>query len=127
MKKTLVVGLIGLSAGPVFAAADKVQPLDAKPGLWQTTMTPKNGATMTYKNCLKAEDLASGKWANNFKCSTWRVLNCTGTDIEVEGRGCNMGHGMTADLHMKFHFPDSQHGTRAKRRGRLVAVVRDQA
>lgn len=39
MRKVLCVGVIGLAATAVFAANDKFQPLNVKPGLWEVTET----------------------------------------------------------------------------------------
>jgi len=96
--------------------------LNVKTGLWQTTVTakytglpPKMAAavkpTMTYKGCIKPKDLSTSQWVTGFKCSSWTVLKSTGTDVEAVGKACEMGNGMTADGHGKFHAQDSEHLT----------------
>jgi len=117
--------VISLAACLVLAQTAKIQPLNAKTGLWQTTQTvkltglpPQMAAainpTVTYKGCVKPEDLSTGAWANEgsrLKCSSWTVLKSTGTDMEVKAAGCEMGYGMTASGQGNFHLQDSGHLT----------------
>jgi hypothetical protein len=122
MRKAIALGVIGLAASLAFAATEKLQPLNVKTGLWQTTMTAKYtglppqmaaavNPTMTYKGCIKPKDLSTNEWVTGFKCSSWTVLKSTGTDMEAEGKACAVGNGMTADGHGKFHALDSEHLT----------------
>jgi len=103
-------------------------PLKVNTGLWQMTQTvtwtglpPQMAAMMkqmspttTYKSCVKPKDLSSNPWAegSHDKCK-WTALNSTGTDMDVQATGCEMGknYGMTADVHGKIHVLDSEHGT----------------
>lgn len=104
-----------------------LQPLNVRNGLWQMTETvawtgvpPElqaalaNGQTHSYQSCVKPEDLSTNPWAEGSgeKC-VWTVITSTGTDMEVQGTGCNMGAqmGMTAEVHGKIHVVDKQDGT----------------
>ena len=135
MRKRMTVGVICLAASLVFAstvllaqsqsgASAQITPLNMKTGLWQTTMTGKYtglppqvaaamNPTSTYKNCVRPKDLAGDAWAKNVvgKCSSVNVLKSTGTDTNVEAKGCSAGNGMTAEGHGKFHLVDSEHLT----------------
>ncbi|HKV61827.1 MAG TPA: DUF3617 family protein [Candidatus Acidoferrum sp.] len=148
MKKAIGVAVICLAASVAFAAtvllaqsqsktpaqdasathtnakvaSVQITPLNAKTGLWQTTMNAKYSGlppqmaaalnpTMTYKSCLKPKDLSSSTWAKEalgLKCSSLTVLKSTGTDEDLQGKGCDVGHGMTAEGHGKFHLLDSE-------------------
>jgi hypothetical protein len=126
MRKAIAVAVIGLAASLASAATVKLQPLNVKAGLWQTTsalkytglppqMAAAERSQITYKSCLKPEDLMNpNKWAAKelagLKCSSLAVLKSTGTDIEAQGKGCSMGdRGITADGHGKFHVQDPEH------------------
>jgi Protein of unknown function (DUF3617) len=125
MRKAIAVSGTCLAALLAFAATEKLQPLNAKTGLWQTTQTVKltglppqmAGAinpTVTYKGCVKPEDLSTAAWAtegSRLKCSSWTVLKSTGTEMEVKADGCEMGYGMTARGHGNFNLQDSEHLT----------------
>ena len=107
------------------AASAQLTPLNIKTGLWQETETGKYSGlppqiaaainpTMTYKSCVKPKDLTSDAWAKEIvglKCSSVTVLKSTRTDVDVVGKGCNAGNGMTAEGHGKFHMVDSEHLT----------------
>jgi hypothetical protein len=107
------------------AVPPPLTPLNMKTGLWQTTMTGKYiglppqiasamNATHTYKSCVKADDLTRNQWAKGLaglKCSSVTVLSSTGTDTDVQAKGCDVGDRMTADGHGKFHLTDSGHLT----------------
>jgi Protein of unknown function (DUF3617) len=128
VRTTLSVVVICLLATVAFAAAEKFQPLKVKTGLWQMTETIKwsglppemaaamkaGPATRTYKTCVTEKDLNSNPWAegSGHKCD-WSVLHSTGTDMEVQGKSCDIGseYGMKADVHMKIHVQDSGNGT----------------
>lgn len=127
MRRTIALAVLGLVASVAFAAAEKIQPLNAKTGLWQMTQTVKwtglppqmasaIGAhpTVTYKSCVKSKDLGSNPWANGSHDDChWTALNSNGTDMEVQGKSCDIGKswGMTADVQGKIHLLDSEHGT----------------
>ncbi|HEV2315001.1 MAG TPA: DUF3617 family protein [Candidatus Acidoferrales bacterium] len=139
MRKAIAVAVIGLAASLGLAAtvllaqsgttapATPVQltPLNARTGLWQTTTTMKYSGlppqfaaalkpTTTYKSCLKPKDLSPNNWTTKglgVKCSTLTVLKSTATDIDVEGKGCSVGGGMTGEGRGKFHLADTEHLT----------------
>jgi hypothetical protein len=126
VKRLLVVPLLGVSV--VIAAALQFQPLNVNTGLWQITQTmtwnslpPPVAAmlrsmpqTRTYQSCVTAQDLNTNPWARGSGDGcTWTVLNSTGTDMEVQGTGCQLGsdYGMTAQIHGQIHILDPQDGT----------------
>lgn len=125
MSKTIAIAVICLATALVLTAMVKLQPLKVKPGLWQDTVTtkytgiPPQMAAMlnsqhTFKTCLSSEGLDANEWAQDLariKCSSLTVLKSTGTDLEVQGKGCDAGNGVTADGHVKFHALDSEHVT----------------
>jgi len=103
-------------------------PLKVNTGLWQMTqsvtwtglppqmdaMMKQAAPTHTYKSCVKPRNLSSNPWAEgSHDTCKWTALNSTGTDMEVQATGCDMGkdYGMTADIHGKIHVVDSEDGT----------------
>lgn len=131
MRKGMAIGVIGWAAALVFPATalmaqsnEQITPLAMKTGGWQTTMTGKYtglpaqvaaavNPTMTYKNCVKPEDVTGHTWARDVvgKCSTVTVLKSTATDADIEAKDCQVGDGMTAEGRGKFHLVDSEHLT----------------
>lgn len=128
MRTTLSVVVMCVLASVAFAAAEKVQPLKVKTGLWQMTQTitwsgvpPDVAATLKalpattkYKTCVRTKDLNTNPWADGsgYHCD-WTVLHSTGTDMEVRGNSCDIGsdYGMTSNVHGKIHVQDSENGT----------------
>jgi hypothetical protein len=122
MRKAIAVAVIGLAASLASAATVKLQPLNVKPGLWQDTVATKYtglppqmaaalNSKLTFKTCLKGS-LDANAWAADLarvKCSSLTVLKSTGTDLEVQGKGCDAGNGITANGLVKFHVLDSEH------------------
>jgi hypothetical protein len=119
-----MVTLIGLGAVVTVAVSATLEPLQVKTGLWQMTETvtwtglpPElqaamaSGRSHNYQSCVKTEDLRSNPWAegSSARCK-WTVLNSTGTDMEVQGTACDLGNGMSADVHGKIHVIDAQNG-----------------
>src|SRR5579863_8707739 len=126
MKKAMAVAMACLAASLATAAGD-IRPLNAKTGLWQMTETVtwtglppqyaammKSGRPVSYKSCIKEKDLGTNPWSpgSGRKCN-WTVLKSTGTDMEVEAKGCQMGGNGTADVHGTVHVSDSENGTGA--------------
>jgi hypothetical protein len=126
MKRTIATVGLCLAAVLAYGAAGSGRPLNVKTGLWQISKTitwnglppqyasmNKNGQTIKYNSCVKAENLASNPWASGSgeKC-VWTVLNSTGTDMEVRGESCSMGnyYGMSAAAHGTIHIVDSEDG-----------------
>lgn len=101
------------------ALAAQITPLNMKTGLWQTTTTGKSSqmgavSPINEKHCVTAKDLSGKEWISQMmrgKCSSVTVLKSTATDLEAQGKGCQAGHGMTVDIHAKFHLLDSEHST----------------
>ena len=126
MRKAMAVAVVCLSASLATAAGD-VQPLNAKTGLWQMTQVVtwtglppqyaaamRSGQAIKYKSCVKEKDLRSNPWApgSGEKCN-WTVLKSSSSDMEVEGKSCQMGEFGTADVHGTIHVSDSENGTGA--------------
>jgi len=102
-------------------------PLNVKTGLWQMTETIKwinvppemaaimnNRQPITYKSCVRPNHLNSNPWANGSHDNcTWTALKSTGTDMEVQATGCQLGenYGMIAEAHGTIHVMDSEDGT----------------
>ncbi len=128
MRKGIALGVTALMASLAFATEQKLEPLNLKTGLWQSTtkwkytgLPPQMAQiaeaakpTRPAKLCLKPEDLNPDKWTTKglgLNCSSITVLKSTGTDLEVGAKGCDAGNGMTADGHGEFHVLDSEHVT----------------
>lgn len=125
--RTRIAALSVLGATVAVAGAASLQPLKVKTGLWQMTQTIQwtglppqldaamaRGRTHDYKTCVKPKDLTTNPFAGGSedKC-TWTVINSTGTDMEVRGNSCEMGHefGMTSEIHGTIHVVDAENGT----------------
>jgi hypothetical protein len=125
-RRFLVVPLLGASV--VIAAAVQFQPLNVSTGLWQITqimtwsaLPPPMAAMLrampqkrTYQTCVTAQDLSSNPWAEGSGDGcTWTVLNSTGTDMAVQGTGCELGsdYGLTMQIQGQIHILDPQDGT----------------
>ncbi len=99
-------------------------PLNVKTGLWQMTQTVtwknlppqmapvmQNAVPVTYKSCVKPNDLITNPWANPHDKCNWTVLNSNGTDMEVRGT-CGLGENYgTLEAHGKIHVVDPENGT----------------
>jgi len=124
MRKTIAVALVCLAASLATAAGD-IHPLNAKTGLWQMTETitwtglppqyaamMRNARPINYHSCVKEKDLSSNPWADGSgeKCK-WTALKSSSSDMEVEGKSCQMGNLGTADVHGTIHLSDSENGT----------------
>ncbi|HKS91305.1 MAG TPA: DUF3617 family protein [Tepidiformaceae bacterium] len=123
--KILALACLGSAVGTAVSAS--MHPLDVKTGEWQIAETvtwsgvpPQmrdampSGHTHTYQTCVKSKDLNTNPWAEGSSDTcTWTVLSSTGTDMEVQGSGCDLGKdfGMTANVHGKIHVLDPQNGT----------------
>lgn len=126
LRRLLLMPLLGVSV--VIAAAVQFKPLNVNTGLWQITQTMSWNAlppamaavlrgmpqTRTYQSCVTAQDLSSNPWAEGSgENCTWTVLNSTGTDMEVQGTGCDLGtqFGLTTQIHGQIHIMDPKDGT----------------
>jgi hypothetical protein len=122
--RLLLAGVCGVAFG-VLAAAGELKPLNVKTGLWLITkvvtwsdLPPQMPAMMrvpkkvSYSSCVTPQNLSSNPWADGSgEHCNWTVLNSNGTDMEVQGSGCTMGNGMTAQVHGQIHILDSENGT----------------
>jgi hypothetical protein len=114
MKKSMKLAAVGL--GGVLVVLSQSATLNVKPGEWQMHMTSvMMGKPIDYKSCVKASDLNISTWTSGTrsKC-TWKVLNATSTDMELQGSDCRMGNGPgVAQIHAKIHTTDAEdaHGT----------------
>jgi hypothetical protein len=120
MQNTAVVLLACLIA-PAAAIGADYQPLNVKPGQWQVTETytvtglpsgmSNRPQTITYKSCVTIKDLTTNPFSDPESKCTWKVLNSSGSDMEVKGTSCALGRneGMKADVHLKLHAVDSEH------------------
>jgi hypothetical protein len=99
----IFVALLFMSAVFVWAA-DKLEPLNIKTGLWEVTMNSKPSgqvpippSTTTYKSCLTKEELEKGPTFNqtDMQC-TQTILTSSPTRLEMQvacqGQGMN-GNG----------------------------------
>jgi len=125
MRVRLLLAVVCCVAFGVFAGAGPLTPLNVKTGLWLITkvttwadLPPEMPAMMkvprkvSYSSCVTPQNLTSNPWADGSgeHCS-WTVLNSNGTDMEVQGSGCTMGNGTTAQVHGQIHVVDSENGT----------------
>lgn len=125
MKLTPALALAGLAA---LLAAQTLQPLNARTGQWNITETvhyaniPAQWASMMpnnhvikYTSCVKPEELNTNPFGNPSDKCQWTVLKSTGTDMEVQGTGCQFDPqlGGTGSVHGTIHMQDAQDGTGA--------------
>jgi hypothetical protein len=124
-RRILALGCLGAVVGTAVSAS--IHPLGVKTGAWQiaetvtwTGLPPQmsaampSGHTHQYQTCVKSKDLSTNPWAQGSSATcTWTVLSSTGTDMEVQGSGCEFGKdfGMTANVHGKIQVVDPQNGT----------------
>ncbi len=121
MRKTLLASAVCLFASAAVAGSGQFQPLNVKTGLWQVTETysatglpagmPAAAHTFTYKNCVTNKDLAANPFSDPNQNCTWKVLNSTGSDMEVKGTSCSLDReqGIKANVHLKLHVVDPEH------------------
>ena len=133
MRKVTFLGVICWWA-LVVLAGEKFQPLNVKPGLWQTTwnavstgrppipdnLTPEQRAryeamvskmiaglpkTATYKSCVTKEQLNPFSEPHD-KC-TWTVLASTGSKLDLRGT-CPGNQGVKVDMTVRLEARDSE-------------------
>ena len=136
-KASLIVGMCWVAAAAAFAAAQQVQPLNVKTGLWQMTQTVtwtglppqlaalpqlaavlQNGKPVSYRSCVKSTDLITNPWSDGSgNHCRWTVLNSSASDMEVKGTSCDLGNnfGMTAEITGTIHVVDPENGTGSMR------------
>ena len=119
MRKTLYIVIACLFAASV-VGSDKYQPLNIKTGQWQVTENytvtglppgaPVGPRTITFKSCVTKEELSSNPFNDPRQKCSWKVLNSSPTDMEVNAVSCVMpGDQGTATYHFKLHAADSEH------------------
>jgi hypothetical protein len=89
MRKMILLGAL-LSSAAILLAANDIQPLNVKTGLWQVTMTSKVSElptpnTSTYKSCVRKEDLDKYPFTDPEAKCTWTVQNSTGLKMDASG------------------------------------------
>ena len=95
MRAIVLLGAISFAA-TAMVAADNLQPLNVKPGLWQVTTTTTiqgMGApeTHTYKSCVTKENLKEYPFPDRDNDCQYTVLTSTGTHMEVGGNCLSQG------------------------------------
>ena len=112
MRKMIVLEAIFLAATLV-VAADDIQPLNMKAGLWQVTMTATikgMGApqTRTYKSCVTKENMKQYPFSDPENNCKYKVQSSTGSHMDVSGSCLNRG-GEKTDFKIQVELPDSEH------------------
>lgn len=110
MRKAIVLAVISLAA-TVVVAADNIQPLNVKPGLWQVTTTTTiqgMGApeTHTYKSCVN-EDQKQYPFGDRDNDCKYVVQSSTGTHMEVSG-SCLFQGVQKAEFKIQLDVIDSE-------------------
>jgi hypothetical protein len=125
-KAKLFVGLC-LAVAATVAAAQQVQQLNVKTGLWQINQTVtwtggppqlatvlQRGNRVSYRSCVKTTDLSTNPWADGSdQHCRWTVLKSSASDMEVKGTSCDLGNefGMTGEVQGTIHVVDPENGT----------------
>jgi hypothetical protein len=99
-----------LAIAVVALAADNLQPLDVKTGLWQIdeslSFNGQPGEKESRTQCITAKQLTT-VWGKGENFCNWTVLKSTRSDLEARGTSC--GPGKNAELEAKVHRLDSEH------------------
>jgi hypothetical protein len=111
MHKMMVLGLVCLAAIGL-VAANNVQPLNVKTGLWQVTMTTTiqgmgTPRTHTYKSCVTKENLNQYPFADPDNSCNYQVQSSTGSHMDVSG-SCVPKEGGKADFKITLDATDSE-------------------
>ena len=112
MRKMIMLGAISFAVTLV-VAADNIQPLNLKAGLWQvtTTMTIQGmGApqTRTYKSCVTKENMNQYPFTDRENDCKYKVQSSTGSHMDVSG-SCVYQGGEKADFKIQLDVIDSEH------------------
>jgi hypothetical protein len=123
MNKTLLLGTIILGA-TVVIAANSLQPLNVKTGLWQVTMTTTiqgmgTPHAHTYQSCVTKENLTEYPFADPDNNCNYTVQSSTGSHMDVRGT-CHPGEGENADFKIQLDASDSED---VKGAGQLTLVA----
>lgn len=111
MHKKMFLGAISLAAIAV-VAADNVQPLNVKTGLWEVTMTTAiqgmgTPRTHTYKSCVTKENLNQYPFADRDNNCKYTVQSSTSSHMDVSG-SCMPNEGGKADFKIQLDAIDSE-------------------
>jgi hypothetical protein len=110
MNRNVKVAMIGL--GGALVVLSQSATLNVKPGEWHLNMTSMTmGKPMQYNSCIKASDRSISTWTSGSRAKcTWKVLQATSTDMELQGSNCDVGGGAgIAQIHAKIHAIDPEH------------------
>lgn len=113
MRRTILLGAIYLAAAAtVVLAADNLQPLNVKTGLWQVTTTTSfenMGAkqTRTYTSCVTKENQKQYPFADRDNDCKYTVQSSTSTHMEVSG-DCQDPGGEKAQFKIQLQVVDSE-------------------
>lgn len=111
MRKMVLLGAISLVA-TVVVAADTVQPLNVKTGVWQVTMTTTiqgmgGPHTHSYKSCVTKENLNQYPFADRENNCKYKIQSSTGSHMDVSG-SCLPQEGGKADFKIQLDAIDSE-------------------
>jgi hypothetical protein len=107
----VLLGAISLVA-TVVVAADTVQPLNVKTGVWQVTMTTTiqgmgGPHTHSYKSCVTKENLNQYPFADRENNCKYKIQSSTGSHMDVSG-SCLPQEGGKADFKIQLDAIDSE-------------------
>lgn len=110
MRTLILLGVLSFAATTMFAA-DKIQPLNVKTGLWQVTTTTTiqgMGApeTHSYKSCVTTEDQKHYPFPDRDNDCKYTVQSSTATHMEVSGN-CEYQGGEKANFRIKLDVIDA--------------------
>jgi hypothetical protein len=110
MRKMTLLGAICLAA-IIVVAADSIQPLNVKTGVWQVTMTTTiqgmgGPHTHTYKSCVTRENLNQYPFADRENNCKYKIQSSTGSHMDVSGT-CLPQEGGNADFKIQLDVVDS--------------------
>jgi hypothetical protein len=111
MRKLTLLGAISLAA-TVVVAADNIQPLNVKTGLWQVTTTTTiqgMGApeTRSYKSCVTKENQKQYPFADRDHDCQYKVQSSTGSHMDLSG-SCLYQGGEKANFEIQLDVIDSE-------------------
>lgn len=111
MRKVALLGAMSLAA-TVMVAADNIQPLNVKPGLWQVTTTTTiqgMGAseTRTYTSCVTKENATGYPFGDRDDECKYTVQSSTGSHMEVSGN-CLYQGSQKAEFKIELDVVDSE-------------------
>src|SRR5215469_15809624 len=106
MRKVIVLGVVSLTATIVLGAADSIQPLNVKTGLWQvtTTMTIQGMGSpqvRTYKSCVTKENMNQYPFTDRENDCKYKVESSTSSHMDVSG-SCVYEQGAKADFKIQL-------------------------